>query len=225
MELLHRWLVHRRYAILLASLLLVVVGYPFFSEMPVGPGLLRAFWLVLVVAGVFSVGRSAGRLRAALVLGVLALVPRLLEPVVAARWPWATEGLGALLLGFVTWVVLRDVLSHQRVTSETLNGALCVYLLAGLIFSQVYTVLEATDPGSFRLPESAAHGAGLQEALTYFSMVTQTTLGYGDVVPASPAARSLAVGQAVFGQLYLAVLIARLVALEIAHRRNPPGGA
>lgn len=128
-----------------------------------------------------------------------------------------------LLLAFVTWSVLREVLSHQRVTSETVNGALCVYLLVALIWSQVYTILEATDPGSFRLPEGAGGDVALQQTLTYFSVVTQTTLGYGDVVPATPSARSLAVGQAIFGQLYLAVLIARLVALEIAHRGEPPG--
>jgi len=225
MEPLPSWLATRRYAILLASLLLLIVGFPFFVELPIGPALLRVLWLVLIGAGVISAGRSVGRLRAALALGTLALVPRLLEPLLAGRWPWATEDLGALLLGFVTWVVLREVLSHQRVTSETISGALCVYLLVALIWSQVYTVLEASDPGSFRLPEGAGGGFALQQALTYFSVVTQTTLGYGDVVPATPAARSLAIGQAIFGQLYLAVLIARLVALEIAHRSKPSGDA
>jgi len=225
MEPLPGWLATRRYAILLASLLLVIVGFPFFVELPIGPALLRFLWLVLVGAAVISTGRSAGRLRVALVLGVFALAPRLLEPLLLQRWPWATEGLGAVLLGFVAWVVLREVLSHQRVTSETIYGALCVYLLAGLIWSQVYTMVESADPGSFRFPESLSDGVALQQALSYFSLVTQTTLGYGDVVPVSPAARSLAVGQAVFGQLYLAVLIARLVALEIAHRRDPPRGA
>ena len=215
---------HPRMTILIGvvMLLLVVVGYPFFSETSYGPALLRAFWLVLVAASIFSAGRSAGRLRAALVLGVLAIVPRLVDPLLAGQWPFAADALGAVLLCFVSWVVLRDVLSHDRVTSETVNGALCVYLLAGLVFAQVYTVLAWSDPGSFRLPESASAGFALQEALTYFSLVTQTTLGYGDIVPTSPAARSLAIGQAVFGQLYLAVLIARLVALEIAHRGEPP---
>jgi len=211
----------RRYALLLATLLLLVVGFPFVARLPIGPILLRALWVLVVVVAVVSAGRKSGLRRAAIVLGVVALAPRLLAPLFARRWEEATEGFAMLLLGFVAWVVLRDVLSHQRVTSETVNGALCVYLLAGLIWSQLYVILESASPGSFRLPEGGDYAGALEQQLAYFSFVTQTTLGYGDVAPASPGARSLAIGQAIFGQLYLAVLIARLVALEIAHRRSP----
>jgi hypothetical protein len=217
------WLDRRRYAHLLAALLLLIVGFPFVARLDFGPYLLRGLWVLVVVVAVLSAGGRAGLRHVALFLGVLALVPRILEPLLERHFPAATEGLSGLLLVFVAWVILKDVLQRDRVTAETINGALCVYLLAGLIWSQLYLIVESAAPGSFRLAEAASHPGDLEQQLTYFSFVTQTTLGYGDMAPVSPVARSLSIGQAVTGQLYLAVLIARLVALEIAHRREPAG--
>jgi hypothetical protein len=154
------------------------------------------------------------------VLGVAALAPRLIELVDGGDWAAASSGLSVLLLVFVAAVLLRDVLAHRRVTVETVNGALCVYLLAGLAWGELYFLLEQARPGAVALaaPLAADTTGGLEEKLVYFSFVTQATLGYGDVSPVSGAARSLALGQAVFGQFYLAVLIARLVSLEVVHR-------
>jgi voltage-gated potassium channel len=174
-------------------------------------------------------------LRAALMLAVLTLVTWTIS---GSRW---VRGLGALLsvsvlglIGFetglevaalslaavyaliATGIMLTDVLAHRQVTSSTLSGALSVYLLFGLAWGLVFALIERTSPGAFRGlpadPELHSH------ALQYFSLVTIATLGYGDVTPVLPLAQSLVVSEALMGQLFLAVLVARLVALQLVHR-------
>ena len=120
-------------------------------------------------------------------------------------------------------VLLKVVLGKGPVTGDKLSGAVCVYLLIGVIWSLLFGILEIAAPGSLRFSDA---DAGVQEALrtgapqgatTYFSFVTLTTLGYGDIVPVSQAARSLAAVEALLGQLYLTILVARLVGLHMTH--------
>jgi voltage-gated potassium channel Kch len=115
--------------------------------------------------------------------------------------------LGAASLG-VAALLIVVVLGEGRVDAERICAALCVYLLAGIAFGGLYAALESSAPGSLRGAPTFALGDAV-----YFSFVTLATLGYGDITPAASAARALAVLEAVFGQLYLAVLIARLVGL------------
>jgi hypothetical protein len=117
-------------------------------------------------------------------------------------------------LVFLAWVVLRDVLSQKDVTGDTLAGAACGYLLLGVLWAGLYAMLEVVEPGSITLPEGPA---GIEEVsiwFTYFSFVTITTLGYGDMTPVTASAGMLAAIEALVGQLYIAVLIARMVGLH-----------
>jgi hypothetical protein len=125
-----------------------------------------------------------------------------------------------LFLTLTAGGVLANVLRAGRVTPHRIQGAVAAYLLLALIFAFAYSLTEILAPGSFHLPApivAAPAGAERMGELVYFSFVTLTTLGYGDVTPASPSARTLATLEALVGQLYLAILIARLVSLQIAH--------
>jgi hypothetical protein len=110
---------------------------------------------------------------------------------------------------------LRVVLGGRAVDSERIFAALGVYLFAGIVFGVAYHVLDVIQPGSLRttFAEGAEPTAASLGTCIYFSFVTLATLGYGDVVPASELARTLAILEAVGAQLYVAVLIARLVGL------------
>ena len=139
---------------------------------------------------------------------------------------WVVLALSTAFLCFTAAHILGYVFRARRVTSEILFGALSVYLFIGLTFALVFTTLEARHPGSLSLP-TGAFEAGLADprpfsTISYFSFVTMTTLGYGDIGPLTPATRSLVTLEALLGQLFLAVLIARLVALHILHES---GGA
>jgi hypothetical protein len=122
----------------------------------------------------------------------------------------------ALLTAFV----LRQVFREGTITLQRIQGAVAVYLLLGLAWGNVYELIELIRPGAFRLPEPPANSADRAITLAYYSFVTLTTMGYGDIVPVHPAARSAAILEALAGQLFPAILIARLVAMEISSRQR-----
>jgi hypothetical protein len=121
---------------------------------------------------------------------------------------------GMLFMLYLTILFLEHFFRQNEINREVIFGSLVVYLLMGLMWGYGYTLLEHLLPGSF------THPASLSEldldALDYFSFVTMTTLGYGDIIPASDSARAMVMTQTVSGQVYLAVLVARLVGLNIA---------
>jgi hypothetical protein len=118
-------------------------------------------------------------------------------------------------------IVMIQVFRPGNVTHHRVQGAICVYLLAGLAWAYAFDILWVLDKLAFRVPAPTGAFPARTGLLRYFSFVTLTTLGYGDVLPVSPIARSLATSEALFGQLYPAVMIARLISLEIVGRRPP----
>ena len=104
-----------------------------------------------------------------------------------------------------------------------MRGAIAAYLLIGLFFANTYCLFNALIPGSFSYPLNPAllhPGQNLNYLFTYFSLVTLTTTGFGDIAALHPAARSLVMLEAVIGTLYPAILIARLVSLQIEQERG-----
>jgi len=125
--------------------------------------------------------------------------------------------------GFAAGAIVRFLFHSRRVTFDMICASLCAYLLLAVAWAHVYSAVAALDTDAFRLPETAgteAHdvrpGGDFAGVALYYSLVTLTTLGYGDVIPLSPSARILAALEAVIGQIYLVVLVARLVGLHIA---------
>ncbi len=117
----------------------------------------------------------------------------------------------ATLLGLAS-VVLMRVFTPGETTIHRVVGAICAYLLLGLVWATAYELVQVLDPSALRFPELTDH----RYSTVYFSFVTLTTVGYGDVVPVHRAAKTLATMEALTGQLYLAILIARLVAREVS---------
>jgi len=108
------------------------------------------------------------------------------------------------------------------VTGHRIRGAIVIYLLLGLIWALLYQVVALTIPGAFRLPESLTAGVpdALRRELTYFSYVTLTTTGYGDITAVHPVARTLVMLEALVGQLYPAIVLAWLVSLAVTHQKE-----
>jgi hypothetical protein len=115
----------------------------------------------------------------------------------------------AVLLLATAGVVLARVVRHPSVTSRTISGAVAAYLFVGLAFASIATAIELWNPGSY----AATSGNFSFGSMIYFSFVTLATLGYGDIVPVTEWARSLATLEAVVGQIYLVTIVARLVSL------------
>ncbi len=131
--------------------------------------------------------------------------------------------LDLLFLALVVGAILGHVFRSRRITRETLAGAISAYLLIGVMWADVFSILQTVLPGSF---STSATELAVQPGMasprnqvaqfSYFSFVTLSTLGYGDITPLTRPARGLAALEAIFGQLYLAILIARLVSLQVA---------
>jgi len=121
-----------------------------------------------------------------------------------------------VLVGFIA---MRDVLYGGEADQNRLMGAMCVYLLIGLAWAYVFTLIHVFSPTSFEGiagPTTEAHAKAIQ--FLYYSFVTLTTLGYGEITPASPVAQTLAYMEAVSGQFYLTILVAALVGMLLSRR-------
>lgn len=121
---------------------------------------------------------------------------------------------GIFFFAFAAIVILTSVFRSYEIDVEVICGSIVVYLLWAVVFAFLYSLLEVVQPGSFSLAEG--HSAQTDLLFLYYSFVTITTLGYGDMTPLSELASSLAIVEAVTGQLYIAVLIARLVGIHVA---------
>lgn len=234
-----RWLAlmrAHRFDILLGALVLLFLSTPVVRVLAavLHPRLAlftlsTAFGLVLLSA-VFAVNQDRRSVIFALTLAVPGFFLHELDAVVGGdAMLGASHVFSATFLAYTILLILRFLFSSERVTYNTLCAALCAYLLIAVFWANVFSFTAIVEPGSFRfgLVEEDASGTmrfGGAHSIypIYYSFVTLTTLGYGDIVPTSAAARMLAAMEAVMGQLYLAVLVARLVGLQIAQSMNPP---
>ncbi len=222
---------HRhRFAILLGALTLLLLSAPIVSVLGPGlyPGLSRmtmtAMFTLMLLSAVFAVCESRVTAIIALSLAVPAVCLQALsllvdrEGVVVAMYV-----LDILFLGYTVVVILRFLFATDRVTPNTIWASVCVYLLLGVLWSGIYSVLDILDSRSFTFTvatdgESELMRLGTEESIVplYYSFVTMTTLGYGDIVPTSPVARMFAAVEALTAQIYLIVLVARMVGLHIS---------
>ncbi len=184
---------------------------------------------IVLLTGILAVRRERHVLVATLVLVIPALTARWMSELFDSTQSLATvvaQSLLAIYLLFIAVIVLLAVLGHEKVTPQTVGGAVCVYLLIAFVFACLYGIVEFSVPGSldFSGTRIGADNPSMANTafprLLYFSFVTLTTLGYGDIVPVSGAARSLTISETLAGQLFLAAFIARLVGSMITTRRS-----
>jgi hypothetical protein len=202
-----------RYTLLFYSLLLTVGVGPLVNALHGDVDLVRLFLDVNLVAAVFGV-TSARQWRPLQLALALVLVARIVTLAVDAQGIDDVTRPLAIAIGLATAVgALRFALRARRVDNEHVYAALSAYLLAGIFGGLLYHEIEGLWPGSFASGGAPVLDFSLSTAI-YFSFVTLATLGYGDIVPQSDVARGITVVEAVLGQLYLAVLIARLVSVR-----------
>jgi hypothetical protein len=218
------WWFQRRFLALLLALGLLLVVYPLLRT-AVGTRLLLDALLTIVFVAAFLTIFSQSRFRLlALLLGVPTIVGAWIGYVLPGlpRLPLVVSFhlVAALFFGFTVATILRAIHREQTVSADAIYGAFCGYLLVGLAFGHLYCVTEATNPGSFQGSEQFSTQLQVEARhhflLTYFSFVTLTSVGYGDITPGSGTARSLAVVEAILGQFYIAALIGELIGKRVS---------
>ena len=189
-----------RFGALLLAMLLDLVLAPIVIASPLGYGGERFLAALVLVAALVAV-RSRP---VAIGLFVLSGGATILE--VAVRGPGVhpvASVLRFIFLAYVFALVVRRVLTERDVTYDTIAGAACAYVLLGLVFGQLFIIVEQLIPGSFDIPASFKAGpeGDVRASLIYFSLSTLTTVGYGDIHPAQAGIGALAVTEAIVGQL------------------------
>ena len=219
----HRW----RFAVVLAASLLLAVAQPLTSGLFGDQGSFNVFFSLLIIAVLLLVFEEREHRRIAISLGLAAFLGI-----------WVSRGLGGvagrvLLVGahlfaacffaFALYGIVRAIFVKQA-SGDAIFGAACGYLLLGIIWSLLYSAVETASPGSFDMPVPGnAHVVAVRPdrgALSYYSFITLATVGYGDVTPTTPLARTLAWMEAIAGQLYLAILVAGLVGFKVTQALN-----
>jgi len=206
---------------LLIALLIFLIAIPLADDLNLGSaplvrGLVFSCLLVIGVwslkgGGFFTVGMAF--VIAGVLLNVLAI---------NMHAPFLQYGSILLLIGFLLVAILftiQQVAIGTDINTNRIVGAICIYLLLGVIWAMTYTLVDLVSPGSFA-GFSPTTEQGWDSEWLYFSFVTMTTLGYGDILPVSATSRGLAYMQAVVGQFYIAVLVAGLVGAYVSAKRE-----
>ena len=203
-----------RFSILLLMLLLLLLIYPFLDYFRLTglTLLLNVFTNLVLISSVFAVSENRRQLIPSLFIIVPAIVVGWGNEFFQAQFSQvAADILTFFAFSIVAYHILGYALRSGRVHAEKVAAAVCVYLLIGVIWQDLYALVNQGIPGSFN-----------SDLLTkndffYFSFVTLSTLGYGDITPINGPAQALAYTEALVGQLYLTILVARLVGLHIAY--------
>jgi voltage-gated potassium channel len=206
------WLYYHRFDLLLGTLLIFILIGPYI-EYDLGP--INVPHVLIMTINVAAVGAARGtrrHLRASLLLVLLSFLCS------ALPYSYARELsilLDLLLAAYTAASILRYALRVPAVTRNVIVAAICVYLQIGLIFARLYFFVDQATHATAIVNGNLAVQS--MPELVYFSFTTLTTTGFGDMHPAVPLARSLCVLEAILGQLYIVILIGRLVGLSIVH--------
>ena len=207
---------------LFGALLFLLFAIPLTHDFEIlSPALVRAFFFsVLMIVGARSLKGGGRFFTVGMVLAAIGVVLNVLA--VGQGSMVFQYGSFLSLIAFLLVAIsytLRQVVFGTELDTNRLVGAICVFLLLGVIWALAYSFLELLIPASFSGIETGT-GEGWESDWIYFSFVTLTTLGYGDITPVSATARSLVYMQAIAGQFYIAVLVAGLEGAYISDKQS-----
>jgi len=208
---------------LLIALALLLFFFPFVEEVKGGDLIVSLLLSLVLLSAVLAVASRGRTLVVALLLAI---------PAIGGRWinhfrpdlipPAVFLVAGLALVAFVVVNLLRFVLRAPSVNTEVLCASISAYLMLGLMWTMAYWLVDQLTPGAFAFNTSAGKESMNGFNAFYFSFVTLSTVGYGDITPVARIARWLAAMEAMTGLLYVAVLIARLVSLYSSPKSDDP---
>ncbi|MBI2707342.1 MAG: hypothetical protein HYX35_03395 [Proteobacteria bacterium] len=205
---------------ILGSIVFFFILAPFFSKGAHARFVLDLSLMSMLILSVYICSSNRKYLATAIILAVPAVL-RLFFP--STEVDEITLMFNAAFFAFVIGILIRQLFTTTYVTKDVICAALSVYFLVGVLYGIMFTLLECFFSGSFFLPqpiENYTFYSAFGQDLIYFSFVTLTTSGYGDIVPLSPPAKFLSILEAITGQIYLTVMIARLIGIHISQLKH-----
>ena len=208
-----------RFQNLLIWILLYIIVSPLLDLFPHTEVLVQLLFTVVLVSGVFAINRKTALMRPALIL--LVVTTLLIWFHILNLFRISDVMVNLVLLTYLALLVVAFssyIFAIKEVDAELIAAALCLYLFIGLLGGGIFLLLESFAPGSFA-GSNLAKAVSFQDRsviFQYFSFTTMTTLGYGDITPQTPVAMAFCQVEAILGQLFMAVLVARLVGIQVA---------
>ena len=206
-----------RFLILLVLILSTIVLTPFLDHLFRTKILMDIFLTILFFGIIFAIRSKRSHL---IIASILVL------PLILSTWSIYiyestqisifTRIFGALFFGYAVIIILQMIARSTEITRETIFAAVVAYLLIALMWTFLYMILEMVAPGSFSVPDKSIRVETMQ--FEYFSFITITTLGYGDITPLTNRASALTLLEAIIGQIYLVVLVAWLVGMFVSSK-------
>ena len=213
-----RWL--RRFSAveLLIVIVVLIVTSPFLGQLPGGAGIEAVLMTVVLLSAVLAIGEQVRTLRLAALLVLPALIARWLYHFRPELLPQAVYLIAALgFIAFVVVLLLRFVLRASLVNAEVLCAGIVIFLMLGMIWAFAYTLAARLGPGAFAFASDGSPDRTMDGFTAfYFSFMTLSGAGCGDITPVSRAVRMLTAVESMLGLFYVAVLVARLVSLYCA---------
>ena len=206
-----------RFLILLCLILGLLVLVPILNRFVAARIFLDLFLTAIVISMVYTISHKKIHLIAGLLFSIVTITSRWMQSFYPNKEILAIGMIsGALFIAVVIASILVFMLKSEEVSTEIIYAAILLYLLAALLWAFVYTFLELIDPASFNIDLSRTQD--YLGVFQYFSFVTITTLGYGDISPVTEVAKAFAVLEAVVGQIYLVVVVAWLVGMHVSRK-------
>ena len=208
-----------RFLFLLISILCLLVIAPIFKDFIGIRILMNAFITAILISGTYAASKK---------IYITITAASLALPMLVSIWishfadipllVFVGDCFGIAFIAFLVVVILSFIFREHEVTINVIYASIVVYLLIAIMWAFIYSVLESIHPGSFAAGEGQIEAG--RRLYIYYSFVTITTLGYGDVTPTTDLANSFSFLEAVTGQIYLVVLVARLVGIHISQSMN-----
>jgi len=212
--------------LLLGTLLVMIfVAWPLADLGILQRPLFGMMMVLIVLTGLLALGGGGLLAPPAVFLGLLFFA--LQAVLVATPSPslvLVADSIALVFLLLLSAVLLRGVMGPDRVQLRRILGAVVVYLLIAILFAVSFDLTERLAPGAFNMGPEPTPSTPLGARFFYLSVITLTSVGFGDMSPIHPVARAVVMAEALMGQLFITILLARLVSFEIEHRR-PQGGA